>query len=289
MKISLLIPTMNRPEELRRNLKSVFSGGVLPYEIIVSDDSDPEISKDIKKIVKEFSGVKYITGPRIGISGNINNLIKHAKGDFFVFLGDDNMVDKDYFKNMVICYHKYSKIYGKNIIITGKEIRNGEEVIPGEITFLGYQAKKTKDYTRVKANVECSTLFPANLFKYVKYDEALYYGSNEIDVVYQALYYRYRIIFCPEIVNIHKHSSINRNKYESSIEMNRIYETLKIYGIYDRNIWKFISFGIIAPIHILLYFVRHRRLSYKNVSNIFKSYKMFLNFYNKWKKHIKMY
>ena len=44
MRISLLIPTRNRPKELKKNLKSVFDCTIHPFEVIVSDDSDQDIS-----------------------------------------------------------------------------------------------------------------------------------------------------------------------------------------------------------------------------------------------------
>uniref|UniRef100_A0A7C4YI06 Glycosyltransferase family 2 protein n=1 Tax=candidate division WOR-3 bacterium TaxID=2052148 RepID=A0A7C4YI06_UNCW3 len=277
MKISLLIPAMNRPKELEKCLKSVFSSTRIPDEIIVSDDSDKHFEKEILKICKSFKKVKYIKGPKKGLPANENHLLKFASNNFIVFLGDDNIVDRNYFQNMFKCYKKYSKIYGEKIIISGNEIRNGVEIYPGELTFLGYMARKPKDFLNIHSIVICSTLFPKHLFNSVRFDETYFYGYDEIDIALQAICKGYRIIFCPEIINFHNHSQVNREKYKLVVEEARLYEMLKVYSIYKRNILKFTIFFIISTLHIWIFGTKKGYFSL--FITPFRAFKNFIHFY----------
>ena len=264
MKISLLIATMNRPQELKRNLLSVSSCNPKPYEVIVSDDSCGAVSSEVERVVAEFLDVKYIRGPQKGICANRNNLIRNSSGDFVAFVDDDTILNKDYFKNMADCFVKCSKEQGEKIIVTGREIRDGKEIVPHKLTFLGHQAGTYKNMNNLKTIVQNSTLFPAALFKIIEFDENLHYFREEVDTAHQAVYSGYTIMFCPEVVNNHKRSSINRQITRPFQEEDRIYEMLKVYGIYERKYLKFFIFFIISPFHLFIYHLKRKRFHWPN-------------------------
>ncbi|RKZ23192.1 hypothetical protein DRQ18_01115 [bacterium] len=280
IKISLCIPAYNRPGELERCLISVKKAKKKPWEVIVSDDSKEEVREKIKEICKKY-GARYLPGPRKGLAMNEKNLVKNAKGNFIVFFGDDNQVTPEYFEEMEKSYLEYAEKYGERIIITGKEIRDGVEVTPGELTFLGYQAKEIEDRENAKAIVICSTLFPKEFLDRVYFDPVLDYGLDEVDLVYQALYHGYRIIFCSSIINIHLRSPAGREKYHWMLERNRVYEMLKIYGVYQRNILKFILYLFAGPLHLLLHAIKTWKFSL--IKGIPSAMLNFYHFYRRWK------
>ncbi|UCG34875.1 MAG: glycosyltransferase family 2 protein [Candidatus Omnitrophota bacterium] len=282
MRISLLIPTRNRLEEIERNLRAVFFGSIQPFEVIVSDDSDDEIAPEIERVAKKFSEVKYVRGPRNGLSANRNWLTARSSGDFIVFVDDDAQVDKNYFKNITDCYNKYSQLYGEKIIITGKEIRNGTEVTPCELTFLGHQKKIPQDLKHPKTIVINSTLFPRDLFKQAQFDENLHYGYDEVDIMCQAQILGYNTVFCPEAVNKHNSSFVNRELYAEILERNRIYEMLKIYGIYERKHLKCLVYFIIASLHLFIHNIKFKKFYF--LREIAQALKMFFDFKKKYYK-----
>ena len=86
---SLIVPTYERPEDLRKCLHSIVPSNQIDapsYEIIVSDDSKGNQSQ---KITEEFSNVSWIRGKQIGPAGNRNAGVSKSKGRWIVFLDDD--------------------------------------------------------------------------------------------------------------------------------------------------------------------------------------------------------
>jgi GT2 family glycosyltransferase len=94
---SIVVPTYERPEDLRKCLESLEYKKQLSlkkYEIIVTDDSKSENSKELVK--KEFPRVKWGKGKQNGPGGNRNAGVDRANGDWIVFIDDDCIADKDY-------------------------------------------------------------------------------------------------------------------------------------------------------------------------------------------------
>lgn len=93
MQITTIIPTRNRPAELRRALASVNSQcGNLSAECLVIDNSEPEYRNEIKSITTQ-GGARYIeTNTTLGSGGcgARNTGISEARGDYIAFLDDDD-------------------------------------------------------------------------------------------------------------------------------------------------------------------------------------------------------
>jgi len=94
-KVSVIIPTHNRPELLKRAINSVLAQTYQDFEIIVVDDGD--ISAE--DIVKSFSDsrIRFIRHetPHRGGSATRNTGIKNATGEFIAFLDDDDEWKKE--------------------------------------------------------------------------------------------------------------------------------------------------------------------------------------------------
>lgn len=94
MKISICIPSYNRPEELGRLLSSIDINS--DVEILICEDNSPKRS-EIRLTVKEFEAssrysLVYIENEQnLGYDRNIKNLVKRSTGDFIVFMGDDDV------------------------------------------------------------------------------------------------------------------------------------------------------------------------------------------------------
>ncbi|MBS3098467.1 glycosyltransferase [Candidatus Woesearchaeota archaeon] len=86
--ISIIIPTKNEKHYLPKLLKSIKKQDYKDYEVIVSDAGSTD--KTVK-IAKKF-GCKVVKGglPSVGR----NNGAKYAKGDIFLFLDSDVIIDK---------------------------------------------------------------------------------------------------------------------------------------------------------------------------------------------------
>jgi glycosyltransferase involved in cell wall biosynthesis len=88
MSISVVIPTYNRCELLRRALLSVFSQTLLPAEVAVIDDGSTDGTNDM--IRKEFPQVAYYCQENCGVSSARNLGIHSTTGDWLAFLDADD-------------------------------------------------------------------------------------------------------------------------------------------------------------------------------------------------------
>lgn len=88
MNISVIIPTFNRKETLKRAIQSVEMQSYTPYEIIVIDDGSDDGTKEWLK--DNYPNVKYIYQMNSGVSSARNKGIKFARGDWIALLDSDD-------------------------------------------------------------------------------------------------------------------------------------------------------------------------------------------------------
>lgn len=97
MKFSLLIPSYNRPELIREAVDSCIANQAPDVEIIVSDDASPrraEIRGALADLI-EKGVVKYLQQEKnLRWSENRNALVREARGEYVILLGDDDRLKK---------------------------------------------------------------------------------------------------------------------------------------------------------------------------------------------------
>ncbi len=91
MKFSIIIPTFNRVEVLRRNLNLLATQTFDDFEVIVVDDGSTD---ETPRLLREFEGkVKYpfktLSQKNSGQGVARNQAIEKAEGEILLFLGDD--------------------------------------------------------------------------------------------------------------------------------------------------------------------------------------------------------
>ena len=88
MNVSVIIPTYNRKNLLKRALHSVSNQTFIPREIIVVDDGSSDGTKDW--VLERFPDVRYIYQDNSGVSSARNSGIKEAIGSWIAFLDSDD-------------------------------------------------------------------------------------------------------------------------------------------------------------------------------------------------------
>jgi len=107
MNISVIIPTYNRYEVLKRALASVFAQSHQANEIIVVDDgSDDKTSQ----ITKYFPNITYIFQQNAGVSSARNTGIKSAKYEWIAFLDSDDEWHEDKLKEQVSLHENRNEL-----------------------------------------------------------------------------------------------------------------------------------------------------------------------------------
>lgn len=125
LKFSIIIPTRNEEEDIRRTLTACAAISYSNKEIIVVDDS----SDDTPAIVSEFgnSGVRLIHRSKNegGRCGARNIGIKEAKGEVVIILNADVILSPDFIDKILKHYQN-----GAGSVLVESEVVNQERLLP---------------------------------------------------------------------------------------------------------------------------------------------------------------
>ncbi|WP_010496800.1 glycosyltransferase [Paenibacillus elgii] len=129
-KVSILIPTYNRPHYLELALKSALAQTYKHIEIIISDDSPDEISrKVIEPYLEKFPYVKYCKNQKDRWGGNFQNLLDLATGEYIAFLADDDLFHPNKVTRMAFYLSQFKEV---TLVTSHRQLidENGEELPP---------------------------------------------------------------------------------------------------------------------------------------------------------------
>lgn len=200
IKMSVASVTRNRPEILYRCLESLRSQSVQPLEVIVSDDSDPEIAPRTEAVAKQWDCL-YIPGPRRGLQANLNNAVSVCKGTHIRIVNDDHIFPENHLKiiqqvvesdpDSIWILSEYYEMPGSNSILQ----------LPGEIQPRGYH-KPITSFDDCFAIGGGASIYPRQIFERHRFLEAFGYVCDlEFGPRLKGLGYRIR--YCPETYVIH--------------------------------------------------------------------------------------
>lgn len=117
MKLSVVIPTHNRPSILKTCLGKVLSQEGVKFEVIVVDDGSTD---NTESVVREFIGkhenLAYIKIPSSHQGVARNRGVMMAKGDIVVFIGDDIFMEPGFLKAHLSRHLEHSD---ENVVVLG--------------------------------------------------------------------------------------------------------------------------------------------------------------------------
>lgn len=102
--VSVGVPTWNRPVDLRRCLDQLVRQSYASLEIIVSDNcSDlPEVRQVLDEFSRRDARVRFVVQPQnVGPLHNFQFLLEQARGEFFMWAGDDDYRDPLYVESLL--------------------------------------------------------------------------------------------------------------------------------------------------------------------------------------------
>lgn len=100
--VSVVIPTMDRPDMVKKCINSVLSGTYKDVEVVVSDDSkDGNTEALLKELKKHFRRTVYIRSKDKSVASAMNKAIRRSSGKFIFLLNDDNTIDKNCIEELV--------------------------------------------------------------------------------------------------------------------------------------------------------------------------------------------
>jgi abequosyltransferase len=146
--LSILIPTYNRQKQLCKNLEIVKS--ILlqsdfknEVEIIISDNHSTDRSLEMLNSF-DFDNLNYLVFVQKQNMGAVFNclfLLEKSKGEFIMYLGDDDYLDKEYLNKIIPVLKADESIYC--VIPATKSLYPSGEISPGRDYY-----KKSKIYNK---------------------------------------------------------------------------------------------------------------------------------------------
>ncbi len=107
MKVSVVIPTYNRYEVLRRAVASVFKQTHVPDEVIIIDDGSNDKTQ---QIAQEFPQIQYFFQENAGVSSARNLGIEKSSFEWIAFLDSDDEWDISKIKEQLTFHQENPKI-----------------------------------------------------------------------------------------------------------------------------------------------------------------------------------
>jgi len=98
-KISVVIPTKNRPQDIMRCMESILIQTLLPDEVVIVDSSDTDELKAKLYSLGNKININYIHA-KVNLSQARNIGIDNSTMDIISFVDDDDILDKEYLKEV---------------------------------------------------------------------------------------------------------------------------------------------------------------------------------------------
>jgi glycosyltransferase involved in cell wall biosynthesis len=189
--LSILIPTYNRSFELSKNLDliiSIVTGNIYKdeIEILISDNHSTDNtlqlldSTDFKDLDHSIFHQQENMGPIF----NCLYLLKNATGRYFMYIGDDDYLDKEYLNTILPELKKDDQIY--SVIPATMSLYSSGEIKPGRDT-----GRKSRLYNEGFRNCLENSWRGTQLSATIHYREGLYelYKSQKVDNLYPYVFF----------------------------------------------------------------------------------------------------
>jgi cellulose synthase/poly-beta-1,6-N-acetylglucosamine synthase-like glycosyltransferase len=97
--VTIAIPTYNRPAALARAAQSALAQSHRHVEVLISDDASSvrELPELLAALSAQDDRIRAVRQPRnLGHAGNYDWLLEAARGEYFMWLADDDWIDPGY-------------------------------------------------------------------------------------------------------------------------------------------------------------------------------------------------
>lgn len=96
LKLSLIIPVYNRPDEVEELLKSLSEQTDRDFEVIIVEDGSSLKCDDIVENYSDKLNIKYFYKPNSGPGTTRNYGVDRAEGNYFIFFDSDCIIPENY-------------------------------------------------------------------------------------------------------------------------------------------------------------------------------------------------
>jgi len=209
--ISVALVTRNRPESLERCLASLRSQSIQPFEVVISDDSDPEYQEKTKDVAERWQ-CRYIEGLRKGLYANRNYIASVCLGTHIRTMDDDHEFPEQHIEQCLTAIK--SDPYSVWIIgeyLTEKIAGNPPHPCPGQLHPRGFSCLP-EDTQNCWAISDGASIYPRKIFDSgLKFVEYWKFGCSYLEWGSRLYYLGYRIRHLESTYVIHHLDLKNRS------------------------------------------------------------------------------
>lgn len=197
--VSVIIPVYNVQLYLPQCLKSVCNQTYSNLEIIVVDDGSIDasgtIADDYAAIDKRIFVIHKING---GLSSARNEGIRHAKGEYYLFVDSDDYIDQDTVEAMLGVMLEH----GAQLVECGmrkvySDGKTEEECNATEVVLSGREAVSSfLERKNTMKPVACDSLYHKSIFREISFEEGRLHEDGWFK--YKAFYTAEKVVITPK-------------------------------------------------------------------------------------------
>ena len=170
--VSIGLVAYNRENWIGRAIDSVLSQHYQNIELIISNDCSTDQTHNVcTEYAQKDKRIRYYNQQKnLGMTQNFVFVQKQAKGEFFMWLSDDDWLEKDYVSECLNALKEnsdYSLVCGKTKFYKDDILLEKEDVL--NITNCNAKERVLNYYKAVKSNVVLYGLMPIEIIKEAEY------------------------------------------------------------------------------------------------------------------------
>lgn len=265
--VSIVVPNYNGRKYLVKCLSSILkTTRYASFEIVVADDGSQDGSaEEAEKLFSENPIVRIIKLEHAGVSNAMNEGIRNSKGEYVVFVGNDQEFADNWLEELVKTASSDPELGAAQYYIVDYDgkIAFGGVLIP----YLALLSAVPIGAIRHEILAHGGMMVKRKVFSLVgNFDTAMQFGLEDFDLSYRIWLAGYKQALCVKSIVYHvgvgkklTRETVNKRTFEST--KNHIRFILKNYS--NSNLIKYFPFVIIQEFFIaFLGLVKDRNFSY---------------------------
>lgn len=214
--IDIIIPTLKRPDHLRRCLEALQQQKSAPSQIYVGVRADDDLTRDV---IQEFAAklpVRAVEARGVGVVGSMNSCLSECRGDYIALLDDDVEIPVHWLSSMldhVVSRNNIVAAGGRDLLMDYPEMRRTERLVQnvgnvhwfGRVTGGHHRGGGTARVVQVLRGSNC--LFKGDFLRACGFESGLRGKGAQVNwelaLGLQAKTQNLRMIFDPTVQIIH--------------------------------------------------------------------------------------
>lgn len=130
--IDIIIPTLKRPDHLRRCLEALKKQDLAPTDIWVGVRADDDLSRELLREYETLLPVHEVEARGVGVVGSMNSCLEECRHEWIALLDDDVEIPAHWLSSMLAHLRERNDVVaagGRDLLMDDPEMRRKEPLI----------------------------------------------------------------------------------------------------------------------------------------------------------------